>query len=130
MIRRPPRSTLFPYTTLFRSQFFSNQPRDRSSSTGHVHKCQCRIRRACRKGGEGLLNQRTVDFCIKWVGCKGFKRKLIGFLRLKEAHEYNLFSLHRCYGSIWREGLAPAGSLLPLLFPLPNCVLNGAYRLT
>src|SRR2546430_6805342 len=24
MIRRPPRSTLFPYTTLFRSVFFSN----------------------------------------------------------------------------------------------------------
>src|SRR5260370_1033074 len=27
MIRRPPRSTLFPYTTLFRSQFNSNRPR-------------------------------------------------------------------------------------------------------
>src|SRR5256885_7863301 len=25
MIRRPPRSTLFPYTTLFRSRFFFNQ---------------------------------------------------------------------------------------------------------
>src|SRR5256885_11191021 len=25
MIRRPPRSTLFPYTTLFRSQYGSNQ---------------------------------------------------------------------------------------------------------
>src|SRR5256885_12021921 len=31
MIRRPPRSTLFPYTTLFRSQ--SNMQRDRSCST-------------------------------------------------------------------------------------------------
>ena len=26
MIRRPPRSTLFPYTTLFRSQFFKESP--------------------------------------------------------------------------------------------------------
>src|SRR2546430_10794869 len=26
MIRRPPRSTLFPYTTLFRSYFQANQP--------------------------------------------------------------------------------------------------------
>src|SRR5258705_9484254 len=26
MIRRPPRSTLFPYTTLFRSQFTSSRP--------------------------------------------------------------------------------------------------------
>src|SRR5438874_4687163 len=27
MIRRPPRSTLFPYTTLFRSQFLAKHPR-------------------------------------------------------------------------------------------------------
>src|SRR3989442_5973748 len=26
MIRRPPRSTLFPYTTLFRSHYFSGEP--------------------------------------------------------------------------------------------------------
>src|SRR5260221_9930631 len=29
MIRRPPRSTLFPYTTLFRSTFFRPRPSDR-----------------------------------------------------------------------------------------------------
>src|SRR3712207_6871041 len=28
MIRRPPRSTLFPYTTLFRSEFFENKVRE------------------------------------------------------------------------------------------------------
>src|SRR5256885_16798702 len=28
MIRRPPRSTLFPYTTLFRSRFFEASPRE------------------------------------------------------------------------------------------------------
>src|SRR5476651_114932 len=28
MIRRPPRSTLFPYTTLFRSQRLRNRPRN------------------------------------------------------------------------------------------------------
>src|SRR2546426_9176075 len=28
MIRRPPRSTLFPYTTLFRSQFFTREKRE------------------------------------------------------------------------------------------------------
>src|SRR2546430_11113820 len=28
MIRRPPRSTLFPYTTLFRSQDFGDRPLD------------------------------------------------------------------------------------------------------
>src|SRR5258706_11436246 len=29
MIRRPPRSTLFPYTTLFRSMYERNEPRPR-----------------------------------------------------------------------------------------------------
>src|SRR2546430_13284798 len=28
MIRRPPRSTLFPYTTLFRSPHFTHRPND------------------------------------------------------------------------------------------------------
>src|SRR5260221_4117082 len=39
MIRRPPRSTLFPYTTLFRSDFFR-------CATGHVQgpfDYQCRL---------------------------------------------------------------------------------------
>jgi hypothetical protein len=75
---------------------------------------------------EGLLNQQTVDCCIKWMGCKSFKRKLVGFLRFKEAHESHLLSLHRCYGSIWREDLTPV--------PAPNCsrnvAVNGAYGLT
>src|SRR5690242_21253178 len=34
MIRRPPRSTLFPYTTLFRSR--RNHPR----LDGRIHRCQ------------------------------------------------------------------------------------------
>src|SRR3989442_15447677 len=38
MIRRPPRSTLFPYTTLFRSreQFFGPQSRNRDGSLLNV----------------------------------------------------------------------------------------------
>src|SRR5256885_2900974 len=32
MIRRPPRSTLFPYTTLFRSNISLDRPRQRSSA--------------------------------------------------------------------------------------------------
>src|SRR5687768_17978357 len=35
MIRRPPRSTLFPYTTLFRSNFFL--PAGDPKGTGSVH---------------------------------------------------------------------------------------------
>src|SRR3712207_7360882 len=40
MIRRPPRSTLFPYTTLFRSKqsqkFFSAQQKELGELNGHI----------------------------------------------------------------------------------------------
>src|SRR5256885_13314982 len=36
MIRRPPRSTLFPYTTLFRSWSSTSPPRSRCSAGSHV----------------------------------------------------------------------------------------------
>src|SRR5258705_8251145 len=45
MIRRPPRSTLFPYTTLFRSPFAQTaQPRSRAkaaatNSAGRISRC-------------------------------------------------------------------------------------------
>src|SRR3712207_9515133 len=35
MIRRPPRSTLFPYTTLFRSQFLDLQYRAQAGRLGY-----------------------------------------------------------------------------------------------
>src|SRR3989442_11792981 len=35
MIRRPPRSTLFPYTTLFRSGLFFDQPIELGGKRGH-----------------------------------------------------------------------------------------------
>src|SRR2546427_10854307 len=35
MIRRPPRSTLFPYTTLFRSHVLRGVMRDASAHLGH-----------------------------------------------------------------------------------------------
>src|SRR5256885_12584704 len=47
MIRRPPRSTLFPYTTLFRSQQHT-QPR----GAGHHHLFHSR-RLTGRRGGRG-----------------------------------------------------------------------------
>src|SRR2546430_94745 len=48
MIRRPPRSTLFPYTTLFRSPF----PRSRDARTQVDH--EPRLRRPARRGALGL----------------------------------------------------------------------------
>src|SRR2546430_12716133 len=60
MIRRPPRSTLFPYTTLFRSDFSANgTSRERSSSAlpalGYQlrdHKIAGLPRSFDRRGGE------------------------------------------------------------------------------
>src|SRR2546428_7474442 len=47
MIRRPPRSTLFPYTTLFRSQ---RHPQDESGPATHRH----RARRAAARWGPAI----------------------------------------------------------------------------
>src|SRR3712207_8282542 len=49
MIRRPPRSTLFPYTTLFRSQ-----------KLGRMRSC------LSREGGSifGKRNQTCISFCV------------------------------------------------------------------
>src|SRR2546426_7073003 len=41
MIRRPPRSTLFPYTTLFRSRELRPSPRARRARDGTTHGTAC-----------------------------------------------------------------------------------------
>src|SRR2546429_5856602 len=59
MIRRPPRSTLFPYTTLFRSQLLrvnqnrgkrgrENQSDDHARSEEHTSELQSRLHLVCR----------------------------------------------------------------------------------
>src|SRR5690242_21016749 len=51
MIRRPPRSTLFPYTTLFRSRHFPNCPGRRASpDCGPRHRAGLGIGRGHRGG--------------------------------------------------------------------------------
>src|SRR2546426_7176356 len=53
MIRRPPRSTLFPYTTLFRS---------RNDSVGFVVLVRCFIGRAGNdQGGARFVNKRSEE---------------------------------------------------------------------
>src|SRR6266851_7967632 len=63
MIRRPPRSTLFPYTTLFRST--SRAPRSRSSCAHDPRRGQ-RVRRSEEHTSE--LRHITISyavFCLK-----------------------------------------------------------------
>src|SRR3712207_7766995 len=54
MIRRPPRSTLFPYTTLFRSLQASDaeQRPDRSAARRHVHRARVHVARATGRRSE------------------------------------------------------------------------------
>src|SRR5438876_4279812 len=60
MIRRPPRSTLFPYTTLFRSgslltHWQAHAPRE-------VVRCECGQRMTSRgRRGKGLLTTRSEE---------------------------------------------------------------------
>src|SRR5258706_709229 len=48
MIRRPPRSTLFPYTTLFRSDAIADR---RSPATPHAGAASSRATRQCSPAG-------------------------------------------------------------------------------
>src|SRR3989442_16019100 len=52
MIRRPPRSTLFPYTTLFRS----SQPLDYSSGLSHLQPNTHYYFRAVAEGSSGTVH--------------------------------------------------------------------------
>src|SRR2546427_5504337 len=59
MIRRPPRSTLFPYTTLFRSgrgHAGLSRGRDRLPAKG---RCQRPARAAARQAGPGAVARRA-----------------------------------------------------------------------
>src|SRR2546425_9241430 len=66
MIRRPPRSTLFPYTTLFRSRFAHEgarlvlgdleQPDAETLKAGHFVRADVSLRRD---------NERMIDACVE-----------------------------------------------------------------
>src|SRR5690349_23382406 len=58
MIRRPPRSTLFPYTTLFRSRIGEEVPAGRSQQPGDTGQSHRREHRQAR-GAERQIEQQT-----------------------------------------------------------------------
>src|SRR5690349_24081754 len=73
MLRRPPRSTLFPYTTLFRSPRGIGRARSRSSGAEADGSGRTTSRRRCSRSGDRKstrLNSSHVDisyavFCLK-----------------------------------------------------------------
>src|SRR5204863_2736263 len=62
MIRRPPRSTLFPYTTLFRSRHARRRPRRRSRAP--PPRCDRRDRKSTRLNSSHVEISYAV-FCLK-----------------------------------------------------------------
>src|SRR2546422_6242569 len=78
MIRRPPRSTLFPYTTLFRSQAVSHSPRDRGPGADDHPVRHPLDRKSTRlNSSHGYISYAV--FCLKkkkrlycYLGCQDF----------------------------------------------------------
>src|SRR2546429_4014232 len=64
MIRRPPRSTLFPYTTLFRSKTPAAQPDQRENSSHRPREASDRDRKSTRlNSSHGYISYAV--FCLK-----------------------------------------------------------------
>src|SRR3712207_9392431 len=83
MIRRPPRSTLFPYTTLFRSGNHSiygwnrislapSLIRDPSEASGTWIPRPIKLRNASAKIADGIVNMRLTIIAPKELGIRGF----------------------------------------------------------
>src|SRR6266850_3210896 len=89
MIRRPPRSTLFPYTTLFRSPTGSSRRRTRS-----IQSCAriCpRDRKSTRLNSSHLVISYAV-FCLK-------KKKII-----PQGYKHNIQQITRWFCSVLAHG--------------------------
>src|SRR3712207_8925391 len=73
MIRRPPRSTLFPYTTLFRSEVILNTSAERQARTATIGQMRPKGTATVRVGGDRKstrLNSSHANisyavFCLK-----------------------------------------------------------------
>src|ERR1039457_5362908 len=112
MIRRPPRSTLFPYTTLFRSQYRRNQANKQESRKWGFHGSPP-DRKSTRLNSSHLVISYAV-FCLK-------KNNNLGFcpsLRRTSWHRPARRSAHRrlslgdrgrvsCTASVWLGGRQP-----------------------
>src|SRR3712207_7549243 len=93
MIRRPPRSTLFPYTTLFRSIRLEGEVEVLAvNDKGRTTKVACRVRKCTLVSGEG---ERELIPAGRTVIAEGTDRKST---RLNSSHaniSYAVFCLKK-----------------------------------
>src|SRR2546425_7269379 len=71
MIRRPPRSTLFPYTTLFRSHRFDHVDDVRQHLVGHVDELECAPGDGRAGRGDGRSEEHTSELqSLAYLVCR------------------------------------------------------------
>src|SRR5437868_12331233 len=88
MIRRPPRSTLFPYTTLFRSQFgFLNQMQGELLTANPATKIRILDRKSTRLNSSHVSISYAV-FCLKKKKKNNNKILLIILVNNNYQHNY------------------------------------------
>src|SRR2546430_9203911 len=91
MIRRPPRSTLFPYTTLFRSLcgnvcWCRRQPRARSFRAGQE---ECSLDRKSTRLNSSHSQISYAVFCLKKKKYADEYLKLLAILRQLTGHHHS-----------------------------------------
>src|SRR2546425_3511942 len=89
MIRRPPRSTLFPYTTLFRSPAHPHGPAGRASSRrrGSEGRCRCgRERRRATRSEEHTSELQSLAYLVCRLLLEKKKKEQVRCLRRYKPH--------------------------------------------
>src|SRR2546425_8468011 len=85
MIRRPPRSTLFPYTTLFRS-LRTVRPGDRGIACEHDRSVDAGVRRAAQGKARGRSEEHTSELqSLAYLVCRLLLEK-----KKKNTKEYSV----------------------------------------
>src|SRR5256885_11347045 len=87
MIRRPPRSTLFPYTTLFRSCGRSRTRLPRTSST-----CRTRPDRRDRKSTRLNSSHLVISYAVFCLKKKKKHQHLLGLARFDISSAYSFLN--------------------------------------
>src|SRR3712207_6864571 len=95
MIRRPPRSTLFPYTTLFRSRDWTRRSAWRRTPAARRRRAKAPAPRRGKAGSEDIPRRQTPSLELQDEGCASSDRKST---RLNSSHaniSYAVFCLKK-----------------------------------
>src|ERR1035438_147916 len=125
MIRRPPRSTLFPYTTLFRSgsnpvSRYVVLAYDESFSVQYLDRWLRPYWRRKNATAANLLEDSMRDYEALAVRCRHFDEELMADLERVGGEDYALMAALAYRESFAAQGLAEDYDGTPLSFPKEN----------